>query len=248
MLDDDQEYDLRRQIRAQTDEDVATFIAQLDSDVGSGVPPPPRIEVTEVSSQPVELELLPFGGQGSGAEPAPPTPPGCGCGSPTIFLNVADMEICPDCFSTGSISVRFSDVSINGNFTATRFNTDYGPGNCLWEVFGTLPQINAQFFGNPDCSGSIDPVTQNVQYFIGRFFGIWYFEAILGNVNFHDFLLFYATSESHIRFVNRITCSGYLGIHLDDPFQDYVFGDHTPHSGARDITGIASAGAAIITC
>ena len=73
MLGDDDDQ-ARRAIRAQADEDVAAFIAQLDSDVGSGVPPPPQIRVTEVSSQPYEFDLLARGDQGAGT--APSTTPG----------------------------------------------------------------------------------------------------------------------------------------------------------------------------
>jgi hypothetical protein len=77
MIDDDAEYEQRRQIRAQADADVAAFIESLGQDEGSGVPPPPTIKVSEVSSQPVELDFIGFGDQGSG------TAPGAGSGGGT---------------------------------------------------------------------------------------------------------------------------------------------------------------------
>jgi hypothetical protein len=75
MIDDDAEYEQRRQIRAQADADVASFIASLDQDDGSGVPPPPTIKVTEVSSQPVKIDFLGWGPQDAQTSPAPFSPP-----------------------------------------------------------------------------------------------------------------------------------------------------------------------------
>jgi hypothetical protein len=80
MIDDDAEYEQRRQIRAQADADVSEFIASLGEDEGSGVPPPPSIKVSEVSSQPVEFDFLGFGPQRSGTAPGAGSPPiGGGC-------------------------------------------------------------------------------------------------------------------------------------------------------------------------
>ncbi len=72
MLDDNDD-ELRRQFRAQVDADVANWIESLGQDEGSGVPPPPRIKITEVSTNPVEFDPFAFGHEGSGTSPAPPT-------------------------------------------------------------------------------------------------------------------------------------------------------------------------------
>lgn len=69
MLDDSNE-DAQRQFRRQVDDDVANWISQLDSDTGSGVPPPPEIKVSEVSSQSVEFDLINFGAQGAETQPS----------------------------------------------------------------------------------------------------------------------------------------------------------------------------------
>ncbi len=84
MLDDDPNEEAQRQFRAQVDEDVANWISQLDSDIGTGVPPPPQIKVTEVSSQPYEFDLLQPGSQNASTAPAQgphtdPTPTGACC-------------------------------------------------------------------------------------------------------------------------------------------------------------------------
>lgn len=73
---------LRRALRESADEDVAGFISSLDQDETTGVPPPPKIEITEVSSEPAQFDLMPFGAQaaettpsGAGVPPPPPPPP-----------------------------------------------------------------------------------------------------------------------------------------------------------------------------
>ena len=45
------------------------FIASLDQGISSGIPDPPQIKVSEVSSQPVELDFIGFGTQGAGSRP-----------------------------------------------------------------------------------------------------------------------------------------------------------------------------------
>lgn len=67
--------DTKREILRQIESDVADFIASLDQDLPSGVPPPPKIEVTETSATPAEVELLQFGGQDTGVTPGLPSPP-----------------------------------------------------------------------------------------------------------------------------------------------------------------------------
>lgn len=84
MLDDDPNEEAQRQFRRQVDDDVANWISQLDSDTGTGVPPPPQIKVTEVSSQPYEFDLLQPGSQNASTAPAlgphtDPAPTGACC-------------------------------------------------------------------------------------------------------------------------------------------------------------------------
>lgn len=100
MLDDDAEYEARRQIRAQADADVAEWVASLGQGEDTGIPPPVRISVTEVSSDPVQLQPFAFGGETAGTQPAagsspPPTPS-------------------EDCFSSDTISVEFSGIDAVG--------------------------------------------------------------------------------------------------------------------------------------
>jgi hypothetical protein len=99
MLDDDAEYEQRRQIRAQADADVAAFIESLGQDEGSGVPPPPTIKVSEVSSQPVELDFIGFGQQGSGTAPGAGTSPGSNNGA-----CCHEFDPCEDLTESGCIS------------------------------------------------------------------------------------------------------------------------------------------------
>lgn len=77
MIDDNAEYDARRQIRAQADADVAAFIESLGQDEETGVPPPVKIKITDVSTQPVKFSPFDFGQEGAGT-----TPSGSGGGPP----------------------------------------------------------------------------------------------------------------------------------------------------------------------
>lgn len=75
MTNDEAEYDARRQVRAQADADVAAFIESLGQDEGTGVPPPVRINITDVSTKPVKFSPFAFGREDSGASPGPKVPP-----------------------------------------------------------------------------------------------------------------------------------------------------------------------------
>lgn len=98
--------DVQRAIQAQLDEDVAEFISSLDQDVRSGVPPPPKIEITEVTSEAAELEFVPFGAQGAETTPSsvgiipPPSEANWACCLPDGTCTDTTE---PDCISLGGV-------------------------------------------------------------------------------------------------------------------------------------------------
>ncbi len=173
MLDDDSEYELRRQILAQADDDVAAFIAQLDSDVGSGVPPPPRIEVTEVSSQPIELELVPFGGQGSETVP---TQPGSGGGGPPPCCPAATL-VCDQISASKSKCgfTEFNTPSDPPKYYLSKVATTHvvkiqscnGSGTCEAGIDGT--RTTTTTYDSSDCSSTSNTVRSGDWSSIGGF-------------------------------------------------------------------------------
>ncbi len=67
MIDDNDEQ-VRASIRAQANVDAQAFLSQmLEAEDSSGVPEPPVIDVSETSSEPIKLDFIGFGTQGSSA-------------------------------------------------------------------------------------------------------------------------------------------------------------------------------------
>lgn len=114
MIDDDAEYESRRQIRAQADADVAAFISSLDQDEGSGVPPPVSIRISEVSTKPVKFSPFVLGREESETAPVPVHPP----------ITTGACCISGDCSILSE-----SDCSIAGG-TYQGDNTDCDPNPC----------------------------------------------------------------------------------------------------------------------
>lgn len=135
MIDDEAEYNARRQIRAQADADVAAFIASLDQDEESGVPPPVKIKISEVSTQPVEFAPFDFGHEESGtataagSTPAPATCPHS-VAPCTIDLTVST----PHGYSvsqSGLLIASGSSGDVTNPSTPPGFYSDwYGSGIC----------------------------------------------------------------------------------------------------------------------
>lgn len=96
MIDDDAEYEARRQIRAQADADVAAFISSLDQDEGTGVPPPVKITVSEVSTKPVQFDPFAFGHEESGTAPSAGSTPTPTCECPRDVTEISGFTMSGD--------------------------------------------------------------------------------------------------------------------------------------------------------
>src|SRR5215468_7512504 len=64
------EVDYRREILKVADQDAAFFLQRSLEGEDTGIPPPPVIEITETSADPVRFDVLGFGTQGAGTQPA----------------------------------------------------------------------------------------------------------------------------------------------------------------------------------
>src|SRR5215468_4111640 len=99
MIGDEDAY--RRALRASADEDVAAFIESLDREEGRP-PPPPRIEVSEVTGQPMEFDLLPFGVQGASTTPTQDTG-GFGVPQTCVFISTTTINNAGSAYTVGDI-------------------------------------------------------------------------------------------------------------------------------------------------
>ncbi len=212
MIDDDAEYEMRRQIRAKADEDVASFVASLDQDQGSGIPAPSRIEITEVSTKPVKFSAFAFGREESQASPGigvPPTPIGC---PSTVIVTFHDVVFDCGCVLRPIGSGDLTDVGLFNDIpvTLTAVVPVWDPAcqSCLYEWSSGDLAVHAKLYSNTDCT---DMTSESDTIFSGNI-NLW---KDLGNL-WHlrlDFvfgmpLVFYGTSTSlSLPFNNLITCS-----------------------------------------
>lgn len=82
----EEDVDYRQEILRVAAQDTAAFLTKpIDSDV-TGIPPPPVIELTEVTADPIKFDFLGFGKQAAETTPSGAAPPGGGGVPPTCVL------------------------------------------------------------------------------------------------------------------------------------------------------------------
>ncbi len=241
MLDDDPNEEAQRQFRAQVDEDVANWVSQLDSDVGSGVPPPPQIKVTEVSSQPIELDFIGFGrqdagtqqgaGGGTGGETPPPTCPNvtfsgisfCTC------LEVPDFSHWYDFGSPETLN----DVE---RVTSAAFICSEIYQGCETS-FDDSPSVHGiAYFATPCSPENIDfEFDKLITVYIARIAGVYHILAATSPTDPFgppELIFFYGTTTSlAVPASNEVTCNG-AGSTWDNALVNCFFGSPQTFIGA----------------
>ncbi len=210
MLDDDPNEEAQRQFRRQVDDDVANWVSQLDSDVGSGVPPPPQIKVTEVSSQPYEFDLLQPGSQNAGTAPGGGTTPApATCPETCPGVTFSGVDFC--CFSLPGFedrSIKFdeSEDPVNSTLFSPTSGPDAAP--CCTCHYGVVGTVHFYSWPTSDCSGDFDNDSRgDVELFTARIAGVWHILLAGTDVFEVPIIFFYGTTTSLATpATNEITC------------------------------------------
>jgi hypothetical protein len=217
MIDDNAEYEQRRQIRAQADADVAEFIASLSQDEGSGVPPPPTIKVSEVSSQAVELDLVGFGTQGAATAPGAGSggggpPPDIGC--PCIRATFNDIEFC-GCQNLSTASVNYTDVNWNG-FVVDMWKPDPSDegtcSDCSYQEqsFEPSAKIHARQWDANGCTGGlVIDADQGVRIYVMKIGSTWGIMASAGSGTTQRLVFYAETTDISAPIPNQLNCDAF---------------------------------------
>jgi hypothetical protein len=230
----------REQLRADADADVAAFAELIaGQEESTGIPKPPKIEVSEVALKTVPFNFGIIEEPETEVFPGPAQPPET-CAS-SVSILVSGVTIRTDCIpadfcNPGDLGVQFNDVAMNGslspnNVDLTGWCPDSStPAGCIWDTV-KLASYHYQVCDGVPFNESDEPI----EWTVANMDGTWY---VIGVAFFNvprRGIAFYAEAlNTTSPLVNTLV--GYSASCRDTPlpssrFLDVWFGDCSPGSG-----------------